>query len=60
LDQSSADKLNETGIWQRNYRDRISRNDRELETIRKYIELKLRIWSEDDENLISGGESKTG
>jgi len=28
---------NATGIWQRNYYDRIIRNDRELDAVRKYI-----------------------
>ncbi len=48
------DELNETGIWQRNYYDRIIRNDRELDAIRKYIEMNPRQWAEDEENRGGG------
>ena len=44
------DELNETGIWQRNYHDRIIRNEQELDAIRRYIEYNPRNWAEDDEN----------
>jgi len=47
------DELHETGIWQRNYYDRIIRNDRELDAIRKYIETNPRHWAEDDEKPMS-------
>jgi REP element-mobilizing transposase RayT len=46
------DELNETGIWQRNYYDRIIRDDRELDGIRKYIETNPMHWEKDDENPI--------
>jgi REP element-mobilizing transposase RayT len=48
------DELHETGIWQRNYHDRIIRNERELDAIRKYIEANPRNWAEDDENIFLG------
>ncbi|HCR70170.1 MAG TPA: transposase [Anaerolineae bacterium] len=44
------DELNETGIWQRNYHDRIIRNERELDAIRKYIEMNPLNWEQDEEN----------
>ena len=44
------DELNETGIWQRNYHDRIIRDDKELNAIRNYIESNPRSWVEDEEN----------
>jgi len=44
------DELHETGIWQRNYFDRVIRNDRELDAIRKYIEINPQKWAEDNEN----------
>jgi putative transposase len=44
------DELNETGIWQRNYHDRIIRNERELDAIRKYIETNPMNWTKDEEN----------
>ena len=50
----SRDELNETRIWQRNYHDRIIRNDRELNAIRSYIENNPRNWAEDEENLVAG------
>jgi REP element-mobilizing transposase RayT len=48
------DELHETGIWQHNYHDRIIRNERELDAIRKYIEANPRNWEEDDENIFLG------
>lgn len=47
-------EINETGIWQRNYHDRIIRNERELDTIRNYIESNPRNWAEDEENIFLG------
>ena len=44
------DELNETGIWQRNYYERIIRNEKELNAIRNYIEANPRNWDEDEEN----------
>ncbi|MFT3895312.1 MAG: hypothetical protein QM730_27115 [Anaerolineales bacterium] len=44
-------KLNETGIWQRNYYDRIIRNEKELDNIRKYIETNPANWAKDEENI---------
>ena len=44
------DELNETGIWQRNYHDRIIRDQKELDAIRKYIETNPMNWMKDDEN----------
>jgi len=44
------DELNETGIWQRNYYERIIRNERELDAICRYIEANPLNWMEDDEN----------
>jgi putative transposase len=46
------DEMNETGIWQRNYYDRIIRDDRELDAIRKYIQTNPMNWAKDDENPI--------
>jgi len=48
------DELNETGIWQRNYHDRIIRNDKELNAIRDYIESNPGNWAEDEENKLWG------
>lgn len=48
------DELNETGIWQRNYYDRIIRNEKELNAIRRYIESNPLNWAEDDENPLKG------
>jgi REP element-mobilizing transposase RayT len=45
-------ELNETGIWQRNYHDRIIRDEPELENIRKYIEINPSNWEQDEENKI--------
>ena len=38
-------------LWQRNYYERIVRNERELGVIREYIALNPGRWSEDRENL---------
>ena len=48
------DELNETGIWQRNYHDRIIRNDRELNAVRNYIASNPLNWAEDEENILLG------
>jgi len=37
-------------LWQRNYYDRIIRNEDELEQIRRYIEANPILWDEDQEN----------
>jgi len=50
------DELNETGIWQRNYHDRIIRNDKELSAIREYIESNPMNWSEDEGNKLWGNK----
>jgi putative transposase len=39
-----------TGIWQRNYYDRIIRDERELEAISRYIESNPLNWEADLEN----------
>jgi REP element-mobilizing transposase RayT len=46
------EELNETGIWQRNYHDRIIRNERELDAIRKYIETNPMNWTDDNNNPV--------
>jgi putative transposase len=38
-------------VWHRNYYDRIIRNERELDTVRLYIQENPRRWAEDEENL---------
>jgi REP element-mobilizing transposase RayT len=48
------EELGETGIWQRNYHDRIIRNERELDAIRKYIETNPYNWAKDEENISWG------
>lgn len=40
-----------TAVWQRGYWDRVIRNERELNAIRKYIQDNLKRWAEDRENL---------
>lgn len=40
-------------VWQRNYYDRIVRNDRELDAIRLYIQFNPQNWVKDKENQIS-------
>jgi REP element-mobilizing transposase RayT len=47
-------EYNAARIWQRNYYDRIIRNDGELDAIRNYIETNPRNWMDDDENLMIG------
>ena len=37
-------------IWQRNYDERIIRNEREMDRIHRYIESNPSMWAEDDEN----------
>jgi REP element-mobilizing transposase RayT len=39
-----------TSVWQRNYYERIVRNDRELHAIRRYILANPKRWDEDAEN----------
>ena len=41
---------NATGIWQRNYYERIIRNEREMDNIWRYIESNPTQWDDDDEN----------
>ncbi len=41
-----------TSLWQRNYHDRIIRNDRELEAIRAYIANNPLAWSLDREHPV--------
>jgi REP element-mobilizing transposase RayT len=48
------DELNETGIWQRNYYERIIRNERELDAICRYIEANPSNWGKDTENPQTG------
>ena len=45
------DEIGETGIWQRNYHDRIIRNEREWDNIRKYIATNPMNWANDEENI---------
>ena len=45
---------NVTGIWQRNYYERIIRDDREMDRITRYIESNLSMWAEDKENPNNG------
>jgi len=37
-------------IWQRNYYERIIRDEREMDGIHRYIESNPSMWAEDDEN----------
>ena len=39
-----------TSIWQRNYYERIIRNEREMDAIWEYIENNPAAWADDDEN----------
>ena len=39
-----------TKFWQRNYYDRIIRDEREMDRIHRYIESNPSQWSDDDEN----------
>jgi transposase-like protein len=48
----AARELYMTGIWQRNYYERIIRNDRELESIWKYIDANPTNWEADEENRL--------
>jgi REP element-mobilizing transposase RayT len=40
-------------VWQRNYYERIIRDDRELEHVRRYIAENPSHWTEDDENPVN-------
>jgi putative transposase len=51
------DELNETGIWQRNYYERIIRNEKELDAIYRYIESNPLNWAKDDENPLKSLKS---
>jgi putative transposase len=51
------DELNETGIWQRNYYERIIRNEKELDAIYRYIESNPLNWAKDDENPLKSNKS---
>ncbi len=44
-------------VWQRNYYERVVRNDRELQRIREYIALNPARWALDRENPQRTGES---
>jgi putative transposase len=37
-------------VWQRNYHERVIRNDKELNNIRQYIQLNPQHWETDEEN----------
>ena len=37
-------------VWQRNYHERVIRNERELNAIRQYIQDNPARWAEDAEN----------
>jgi REP element-mobilizing transposase RayT len=41
-----------TKFWQRNYHDRIIRNEREMDAIWQYIETNPSAWEDDEENLL--------
>lgn len=43
---------NITGIWQRNYYERIIRNEREMDAIWRYIESNPVNWNQDEENPV--------
>ena len=43
-------RTNGIPVWQRNYYERIIRNDREWENIHRYIEANPLLWMEDEEN----------
>ena len=50
-EMNSLDRLDEiTKFWQRNYHDRIIRNEREMSRIWDYIEANPARWDDDDEN----------
>ena len=40
-----------TPVWQRNYYERVIRNDEELARIRKYVEDNPAKWADDPENV---------
>lgn len=42
-----------TNIWQRNYYERIIRNEREMDAIWTYIEANLSAWAGDVENVVN-------
>jgi putative transposase len=44
-------------LWQRNYYERIIRDDRKLENVRKYIAENPMQWSEDSENPLRHAEA---
>jgi len=46
--------MNETGIWQRDYYDRVIRNEQVLDAVRNYIELNPRNWAKNEENIFLG------
>ena len=41
---------NITGVWQRNYYERILRNEREIDAVWCYIENNPVAWADDSEN----------
>jgi REP element-mobilizing transposase RayT len=43
--------LKDTPIWQRNFHDRIIRNEQEMDAIWRYIEANPSAWEDDEENL---------
>lgn len=43
-------EMKDAPVWQRNYHDRIIRNERELNAFRKYIEENPLQWALDQEN----------
>ena len=44
------ENMNGTPIWQRNYHERIIRNEREMDAIWLYIEANPVNWGEDEDN----------
>ena len=49
-DGSKGTSPAETHVWQRNYYERIIRNDDELNRVRQYIALNPAMWHHDREN----------
>lgn len=49
-------EFKEKPIWQRNYHERIIRDERALENITNYINANPLLWAEDDENPINGDQ----
>jgi REP element-mobilizing transposase RayT len=45
------DKMKNTPIWQRNYYERIIRNEHEMDAIWRYIESNPINWNQDEENI---------